>query len=124
MTDVMGDDNREPIGGSARNSASDPIHVPAAVPVTKLWTGFVLGWLLVLIAAVVLLVQDRAYRPRLPVALVGLTLVGVLYLVTTLRYAIGPTDLVSGRPDARALRRRTALLAAMALLVFALVLLL
>src|SRR5262245_27106121 len=124
MTDVMGDVERAPIRDSARDDTSAPIDVRTAVPATKLWTGFVLGWLVVLVAAGVLLVQDPSSRPRLAVALVGLTFLGVLYLVATLREAIGPTDLVSGAPDRRALRRRMVLLAAMSLLVVALVLLL
>src|SRR5262245_48075953 len=124
MTDVMGDDGREPIRGSAGDDASTPLDDRTAVPVTKLWTGFVLAWLVVLVASGAMLVQDRAFRARLAVGLAGLTLLGVLYLVVTLRQAIGPADLVSGNPDGRALRRRSALLAAMALLVAVLVLLL
>src|SRR5262245_15288431 len=123
MTDVMGGDEGETIGGSGRD-ATAPIDVRATVPITKLWYGFVLGWLPVLIANGALLVQERAFRHRLAVALVGLTLLGALYLVTTLRHSIGPADLVSGGPDGRTLRRRAALLAAMALVVAALVLLL
>src|SRR5262245_21912050 len=115
MTDVMGDEGREPIRGSAREEASELIDGRAAVPVTKLWYAFVLGWLPVLVATGALLVQNRAFRPRLAVALVLLSLLGVLYLVTTLSQAIGPVDLVSGAPDGRTLRRRAALLAAMAL---------
>src|SRR5262245_14621158 len=124
MTDVMEDDGGELVRDSAPGGASASIRGQAVVPVTKLWVGFVFGWLLVLVAAGVLLVQDRTYRPSLAVALVGLTFLGVLYLVATLREAIRPSDLLSEGPDGRALRRRMALLTAMAILVAALVLLL
>src|SRR5215475_13400123 len=124
MTDVMEDRGGEPIRDSAPDGASQPIDGRTTVPVTKLWIGFVFGWLLVLVAAGVLLVQDRSYRPRLAVALAGLTLLGVLYLAATLREAIGPSDLVSDGPDGAALRRRVALLAAMTILVATLVFLL
>src|SRR5262245_60997758 len=124
MTNVMGDDGREPIRGSAPDGASASVEGRTVVPVTNLWTGFVLAWLVVLVAVGAMLAQDRSFRPRLAVVLVGLTLLGALYLVTTLSQAIGPADLVSGRPDGPALRRRMALLGAMTLLVAALVLLL
>src|SRR5262245_21585450 len=124
MTDVMGDVAGDPKRGSVRDGTSAPIEPRTRVPVTKLWTGFVLAWLVVLVAAGALLIQDRAFRARLAVAVVVLTCLRVRYLVATLAEAIGPTDRVSGAPDGRALRRRMALLAAMALLVAALVLLL
>jgi two-component system sensor histidine kinase DesK len=128
---MKGDD----VAGVARHDietaqASDhgrpPVPVIGAdwdVPVTRLWTAFVVGWLLVFGVTGNLLVRERLPPSRLAAVLLGLTLLAGLYLWVAMRSAIGPADLSPGGPGRAAVRQRLLLLAAMTLLVVGLVVL-
>ncbi len=98
--------------------------VRGSIPVSRLWTAFVAGWVVVLVVIGGMLVQARYAPTRLAVALATLVVLAGLYLWVTLREAVEPEDLAPGGPGAAALRRRLGLISAMMLLVVALVLLL
>jgi two-component system, NarL family, sensor histidine kinase DesK len=95
-----------------------------AAPVTRLWIGYVVGWLLVLVVTGMLMVADPRSRARLPAALLVLLALAALYLHVTLNEAIDATDLGPRGAPVSALRRRLVLLTAMASAVALLVVLL
>jgi hypothetical protein len=95
----------------------------ARPPAGWLWRSFVGGWLFVLAVTGWLFAADPRTGARLPAVLLALALLAVLYLWLTLRRAIEPEDLASGRPGSAALGRRVALLGSMGAVVVALVLL-
>jgi two-component system sensor histidine kinase DesK len=88
---------------------------------TRLWTVFVLGWVLALLASGIFLVQADLGGLRLILALTILTALGGMYLLVTLREALGPGDLEPGGPSRSQIRRRVFYLTAMVLLVIGLV---
>ena len=110
-------------GSGRRDSMAAPTWAAAgAVPVPRLWTAFVLGWLPMLGFVAWGLVQEELGPPRLAAALLGLAGLGGLYLWLTLRGALTGADLTPAGPAPTMVRRRLLLLAAMTALVAALVL--
>jgi two-component system sensor histidine kinase DesK len=95
----------------------------AAVPVPRLWTTFVLGWSLVFGVVAIMLARQPLSPLRLVWALLLLALLAALYLGLTLRGGLTRADLTPRGPPTFVVRRRLAVLAAMALLVVALSLL-
>jgi two-component system sensor histidine kinase DesK len=85
--------------------------------VTRLWIVFVLGWALVPAVSAGFLVSTGLPIARLAPTLLGVSALLGLYLRLTLREAVGAGDLDPEGPPRVQVRRRLALLAAMALLV-------
>lgn len=84
---------------------------------TRLWIVFVLGWALVPAVSAGFLVSTGLPIARLAPTLLGVSALLGLYLRLTLREAVGAGDLDPEGPPRVQVRRRLALLAAMALLV-------
>lgn len=99
--------------------AQDPSPRPIAVP--RLWTIFVLGWLLVLGASAVLLVRSDRAAERVVPSLSVMAMLGAMYLWFALRGSLGASDLTVGAPAPREARRRYILLGSMAVVVLLLV---
>lgn len=103
---------------SQRSAAAVP-----NIPVSRLWTVFVLGWLLVPAATASMLTRAEIAVPRLVLAELALLLLAALYLWVTLRASIDPSDFGPDGPEGSAVRRRLLWLGVMTLAVLALVLL-
>lgn len=88
---------------------------------TRLWTLFVLGWLVVLIASGIFLVQSALGALDLAIGLTLIGGLGALYLWVTLRLALGPGDFDPEGPPRSQIRTRLILLGVMTLLVIAMV---
>ena len=89
--------------------------------VTRLWTLFVLGWLVVLIASGIFLVQSTLGALDLAIGLTLIGGLGALYLWVTLRLALGPGDFDPEGPPRSQVRTRLMLISLMTLLVIAMV---
>lgn len=120
-----------PAHGTAKSGLDDELigsrrwrrrlHVSA--PVTRLWIGFVLGWLPVFAVTAVRLVLDSRSRSRLPIALLLLMSCAALYLGLTLSGSIEASDLGPNGPTRSQCRRRLLLMAAMTSVIAGLVIL-
>lgn len=118
--------NEELIGSATMAAVGrqrrDPVGDAAAVP--RLWTVFVLGWLLMLTVVSAQLIQDRGSLLRMAASGLAVAVLAALYLRLALRNALTKTDV--SRPDgphAIVLRRRSGMVAGLAVPVGALVLL-